>query len=91
LENQKELDDFLRMISPSLKMLVKKHVFKGIITENPIIGNNNKQLLEFIMNKIETVSFPPEQHIISQGNDPDSLYFLKDGECAVVVKDENGN
>jgi CRP-like cAMP-binding protein len=41
------------------------------------------------MGKIETIAHPPEHFVVTQGDDPDFMYILKDGEMAVKVQDEN--
>ena len=37
LDSQKELDNFMQMISPSLRNRVTKHIFLDAISSNPIL------------------------------------------------------
>ena len=37
LEQQKELNTFLDLISPSLKQSVSQHIFFEVLSENPIL------------------------------------------------------
>ena len=39
-DHQKDLDTFLKMLSPSLKQQVSTHIFKSILLKNPIFKGN---------------------------------------------------
>lgn len=41
------------------------------------------------MKYIEIVSFPPEHYVVEQEGEAGFMYFVKDGELAVKVRDEN--
>ncbi len=49
------------MISPSLKLEVTKHIFIKHITT---IFKGNEELIEFVLTKISTYAYPPEDLII---------------------------
>mmetsp|Transcript_33777 Transcript_33777/g.38923 ORF Transcript_33777/g.38923 Transcript_33777/m.38923 type:complete len:169 (-) Transcript_33777:1089-1595(-) len=87
LENQRELEDFKTMISPSLKVEVTRHIFLQVLINSPIFGNN-PELNELFIEKVSTYSFPPEDVIIKQGDAPKALFVVSKGELAVLVKDE---
>ena len=87
LENQRELEDFKTMISPSLRLEVYRQIFMKVLIANPIFGDN-PELNELVIEKVITYSYPPEDIIIRQGDAPNALYILSKGELAVMVKDE---
>ena len=39
LDQQQELDKFLSLISPSLKLKVSWQIFEGVIKQNPVFKN----------------------------------------------------
>ena len=88
LENQRELEDFKTMISPSLRLEVNRQIFLKVLIANPIFGDN-PELNELVIEKVITYSYPPEDIIIRQGDTPDALYILSKGELTVHVKDEH--
>ena len=88
LDTQKELDAFLDMISPSLSLQVSKHIFSEAIMHNEIFLGN-AELTEFIVPKLVTLLYLPEDQICRQGEIGVSLFFLAKGECEVWVKDEH--
>ena len=67
-DHQKELEQFKDMISPSLQMEVNLFIFGNIVKMDSLISNFYEK------------SFLPEDYIMKQGDDPDSLYFLYKGE-----------
>lgn len=87
LENQRELEDFKTMISPSLRLEVYRQIFLKVLISNPIFGDN-PELNELVIEKVITYSYPPEDIIVRQGDAPTALYILSKGELAVMVKDE---
>ena len=54
-------------------------------------GETNERLLEFVLYRVSTNSYLPEDVIVKQGNEASEMYFLSKGECQVLVKDENHN
>jgi ABC-type transporter Mla subunit MlaD len=70
LDHQKELDDFLNMLSPSLRQQVRSQIFYESIMLNPLFSNN-KELMTFILNDLGASLFLPEDQIIRQGDDPE--------------------
>ena len=66
LDNQKELDLFLNMISPSLRLMVTQHIFMNAIEKNHIF-KGNQEITDFVVHNIVTLLFLPEDGIIRQG------------------------
>ncbi|CDW71655.1 UNKNOWN [Stylonychia lemnae] len=96
LDQQKELDIFLSMVSPSLRKEVMKFIFDIILKKNDLFKNLSKQLsqhyiysnrLEIRVNKIvqklHTLLFTPEDQIIVQGDESQFLFFLSTGSVQV--------
>lgn len=88
LDHQQEMDSFLKMISPSLRLEVTKHIFSMIVVKNPLFENNN-DLIDYLVKYLNTLLFLPEDNIIKQGDVADNLYFLARGELLVFIYDEN--
>ena len=80
LDKQDEFKSMNDMISPSLKMQIVRYMFSKIIIDNPIFGGGNDDLIDSVLLLISTSSYLPEQSIIKQSEDADSLYFLYQGE-----------
>jgi hypothetical protein len=87
LENQKEIDAFLGLVSPSLKLEVIRYVFSKVIIYNDILRGQD-DVMEFIVRKVNTRVSLPEDMIIKQGETGDCMYFLARGECEIWVIDE---
>lgn len=88
LDQQKEFDLFLSMLSPSLKIEVTKHIFHNAILSNSVFEGKN-EIIDHILYDLETSLFFPENEICRQGTQGSQLYFLAKGECDVFVNDEN--
>lgn len=54
LDAQTELDDFLKMLSPSLKAEVIKHIFAKVINSNDQMRGNDA-LISYIVRKLDIV------------------------------------
>jgi len=66
LDNQKELDMFLNMISPSLRLEVTQHIFMNAIENNDNFKGNS-QLVDFVVHNITPLLYLPEDNIVRQG------------------------
>ena len=88
LDHQKELDEFLNMLSPSLKQRVLGHVFKDSIMINPVFRNSS-DVADTILNHLTIKLFMPEEVIVRQFEHPDSMYFISNGQCDVYVTDSS--
>lgn len=79
-----EMKSFKSMLSPSLNTEVVREIFSSV---KPIFEDISENLMDYVLEKITTDSFPPEDEIIRQGEVADSMYFLSTGECVVMIKD----
>eukprot|EP00347_Sterkiella_histriomuscorum_P003990 403362169 len=90
LDQQKELDLFLSMISPSLRKEVIKFIFDVILRENDLFKKLSKSRIQNSLGKIvsqlQTLLFLPEDQIIAQGDDSLYLFFLSRGNVQVSVR-----
>lgn len=75
LEKQREFLLMKNMISPSLQVEIIRSIFQKIIVGNPIFGGGNKDLIDHVLQTINTMSFLPEDSIVKQDEDGDNLYF----------------
>ena len=88
LDSQNELKAFLDVISPSLREEVIQHIFAETLRSNSIF-NFDESLIQFLTKKLKTQVHMPEDEIITQGEDGDSLYIISKGEWVVYVRDHN--
>ena len=86
-DHQKELDKFLKMISPSLRELVIKHISQKAVSFNHVF-KNKPEVLDMILPNLTTLLFTPEDYIVKQGDVAENLYFVWKGEWDVTVQDE---
>ena len=85
LDNQRELDNFMLMISPSLRTKVVRNIVMDAIKSNPIFSDASN-LLDFLINDVSTLLYLPEDNIIRQGQVGNSLLLIAKGDCSVWVK-----
>ena len=90
LESQKELETFLKMISPSIRESVVKHIFHDFLQENSAF-KDNEDLIDSLTRKLDVQIYQPEDHLVSQGEEPEKLFFISNGQCRVYVRDQEGN
>ena len=88
LDHQQEMDSFLKLISPSLRLEVTKHIFSMIVVKNEMF-KDNEDLVDYLVRYLNTLLYLPEDVIIKQGDKADNLYFLARGETVVKIYDEN--
>lgn len=84
-DHQKELDSFLSMLSPSLKQKVTNSIFRDYVFKN------QKEIQDAFLNHLSIKLFLPEDQIIQQGGDSESMYFIARGACNIYVTDHNRN
>jgi len=63
IHSQLELESFLEMISPSLRVAVVKHIFHTLITDSEVF-KGQEDVINFITRKMETKIYLPEAYII---------------------------
>jgi hypothetical protein len=91
LDNQKELNKFLSMISPSLEVEVKRHIFGCVLKENRVFRGEKGMLLDFVIRNLSASIFLPEGVIINQKDIPTNMYFLAKGDVNVFVNHQPVN
>lgn len=79
-----EMKSFKSMLSPSLNTEVVREIFASV---KPIFEGISENLIDYVLEKITTVSSPPENEIVRQGQAATGMYFLSTGEWVVIVKD----
>jgi hypothetical protein len=72
-----EMKSFKSMLSPSLNTEVTREIFTSV---KPIFENISENLIDYVLEKITTNSYPPEEEIIRQGQTANEMYFLSTGE-----------
>lgn len=87
IDNQKELEHLLGLLSPSLRLIVTRNVFFNAISVMTAF-KNQPEIVDFIVQNIETLQFMPEDFIIRQGQKASQIFFLAQGQCEVLVRDE---
>ena len=87
---QKDMEEFIQMLSPSLKLEITRQVFDDCIIENKVFGKNI-DVLEFILEEIVIAQFVPEDIIWRQGDEGLSIFLISNGSCSVHVFDQFNN
>ncbi|CAI2361263.1 unnamed protein product [Moneuplotes crassus] len=88
LDQQTEFDNFLNILSPSLRIEVTKHIFHESLLSMEVF-DKNEDVINLIIHDLHTVLYFPENEICRQGSYGKELYFLAKGEVDVFVRDEN--
>ena len=88
LDEQQELEKFLGLLSPSLKLEVTIHIFGELMKEN-ILKDQPKvnQTIRFLVMKLVTVLSVPEDVLFRQDDESNEMYFIAKGECSVNIRD----
>ena len=79
LDQQNELDDFLKMLSPSLQFEVRRVLLIETLSKNPLFSDN-MEVLDNLIQVLTIHVYRPEDIIIRQGGEADRLYFVAVGE-----------
>lgn len=72
-----EMSSFKSMLSPSLKTEVVREIFGSV---KPIFEGISDNLIDYVLEKITTNSYPPEDEVVRQGQVAEYMYFLSTGE-----------
>lgn len=102
MDLQAELDRFLEMISPKLKLKVSWHIFnhifetnfvlKTIIRNSPLLnikkvdGEGSDIVSQFVRRLMLRLD-KPEDHIIFQDDETYDIYFIAQGQVKVSIAD----
>ena len=84
LASHKELKRLLSLISKPLKERVTKHIFTLALKDSEVFNGRNL-LIDSITKWLTIKICKPEEIIISQGDEPDNIYFIAKGGCNVYV------
>ena len=90
LEQQTELKSFLRLISPSLRMEIIRHMFGGVLRMNSVFMEQSNGVIDFIIGNLDTLVYFPDDQIVFQGETADQMYFINKGDCEVSILDYTG-
>lgn len=74
LDQQKEFDSFLQILSPSLRSEVTRHIFQECILSNNIFEGKT-EIIDIVLHDLYTTLFLPEDEICRQ-NASGKLYLL---------------
>ena len=86
LSAQEEYETFQKFISPSLQQEVSACIYDPIISMNEVLKSESR-LTKMLVHKLNNKFAKPEEEIIIEGSEGDSLYFLVNGEVQVQVTD----
>jgi hypothetical protein len=80
LDHQKDLDAFLTLLSPSLKMEIRYIIFKEAILKNKVF-EQKQEIIDAIVQDLTILRFMPEDPICKQGATGTNFYFISTGTC----------
>lgn len=88
LDEQQELQKFLDLLSPSLKLEVTIHIFAQLMKKK-LFAKQSKvdQTIRFLVMKLVTVLSVPEDVLFRQDDESNDMYFIAKGECSVSIRD----
>ena len=86
-DQQKDMETFMSMLSPSLKLEVTREIFDDCFLENKVF-EKKVEILESILQDIIMNRFLPEDTIWRQGDVGINVYFIASGSCTVSVLDQ---
>jgi len=75
---QNNMEEFMQMLSPSLKLEVTREVFDDCILENKVF-EKKIDVLEFILQDIVIARFEPEDTICRQGDEGQCIFIIASG------------
>jgi CRP-like cAMP-binding protein len=80
------MNEFLRILSPSLKIDVLQHIFISAFKRHDIFMEYEEIIYLFIKD-INPNLRAPDDVIISQGENDKFFYFIAEGQVRVTLKD----
>lgn len=86
--SQEEYETFKKYISPSLQQEVSACIYDPIISKNYIL-QNEERLAYMLVHRLQNRFTKPEDEIITEGAESESMFFLVTGEAQVFVTDKN--
>lgn len=96
-DQQEELNNFLKNISPSLRLKISEHIFAEVLRLNSVFGElvekyDESVIVPFIVRHLDTMLTIPEKEIVKQdtelsGEEKETcMYFVAKGEFKVFVQ-----
>ena len=86
LDHQQEMEVFMKIISPTLRLEVTRHIFSVVVRDNPIFTWEQYDLIiQFLWPQL----FWPEDVIINQGDFSERIYFPKNIKFIIYWKSYN--
>ena len=89
LDSQNELETFLSLVSSTLKEKVIKHLFTLTLNDS-VVFKGRVLLIDSITKQLSIETYKPEDTIVTQGDNPDNIYFIAKGGCNVYVRNRAG-
>lgn len=88
LDEREELEKFLELLCPSLKLEITIHIFAKSMKRKLLVGQSKvDQTIRFLVMKFVTVLSIPEDVLFRQDEYSTDMYFIAKGECSVSVRD----
>ena len=82
---QQDMRVFLKLLSPSLRSQILFHMYKQIVKKISIFDSCSNTEIRYLVNKMRTVIFLPNDDIIRQGDNGKRLYFINRGTVEVWI------
>ena len=86
-DQQKDVDSFLNLLSPSLKVDIQQYIFADTMTKSKVF-EGKKEIMEHIVSDLKIMRLTPEDQICREGTIGNNIYFVITGICIVSILDE---
>ena len=84
LRSHEEYEIFQKFVSPSIQNQIAQALYDPVLSINPVF-NSERNLLKFLLKKMKIQFTKDEEEIISEGQEPNAIYFIVAGEMKVMV------
>ena len=85
LDNQVELEQFMKMLTPNFQEEITTHIFKQAFDMNTFLKNYPDIIKKIIGMTIPSLE-QPDFEVLHQGNEATHFFFIADGDCRAQIK-----
>ena len=79
------MQELLKELPYQLRKDVCRDLFRSIINGVALFKHTEKHFLDALATKFTSIVIPAGEYVFHQGDLGDQMYFIADGECAVII------